>query len=192
MGQKYRRYIGVYKITNPIGQVYVGSSSDIKQRWRNHKSSKSKSIRRLNNSFIEYGVQSHLFDFLEICDCSLLKEKERYWQEKYNAIGELGLNSKYCSTNEQREVISYETKINLSKARKGIKRSKEFCEAISKRMKGVKKKNSVGRSKIVLDTVNGIYYDNTIDCSFCTGIGLHKLRQRLSGVTKNNTNYVFV
>lgn len=72
---------GVYKITNIVNnKMYIGSSKNILQRWKNH-------IRELesnshNNMFLqedwnEYGKDNFLFEILEEC-----LEEERYTREQ--------------------------------------------------------------------------------------------------------------
>jgi hypothetical protein len=55
--------------------------------------------------------------------------------------------------------------------------------------------NNLGRfnsgSKIVLDKVNGIYYDSIRDAAKCNGINEKSLGSYLRGTLKNKTNLVF-
>ena len=50
--------IGIYKITNPIGQVYIGQSKDIKKRFTyyTNKSCK-KTINCQNNTIVKQSVR---------------------------------------------------------------------------------------------------------------------------------------
>ena len=50
---------GVYKITNPVGRIYVGSSKDIKGRYHCHKSSSIKDAAFYNNLKC-YDVQNNI------------------------------------------------------------------------------------------------------------------------------------
>jgi group I intron endonuclease len=190
--QDYRRYVGVYSITNPLGYIYIGSSVDIKSRWRDHRGKLSKSIRRLHESFITYGINSHVFEMIELCNKDELPEKERYWQEYYNVISDKGLNAKYRSTKEKKEIICKQTREILSKMNKGKKHQKEFGEKISKAKKGIKTYQIPASSKIVFDLVNGIYYNSAMECALLNNISVHKLRAMLTGITRNKTNFSFV
>ena len=74
---------GVYKITNNItGELYIGSSKDIKSRWANHKSPSTQ--KHLPNSKLyqdmsEFGLDNFKFEVLE--ETSSLKKREQYYIE---------------------------------------------------------------------------------------------------------------
>ena len=75
---------GVYKITNNItGDLYIGSSNDVKRRWAQHKVSstwKRYSNLRLYKDMAKYGLDNFIFEVLE--ETSSLKEREQYWIEQ--------------------------------------------------------------------------------------------------------------
>ena len=90
----------VYKITNTVtGDFYIGSSKNIKQRWRDHKCP-SRWKRYSNNPMYQdmqkYGVDKFVFEVLEEVEESSLKEKEQKFIEKlnpsYNQVNANGLN----------------------------------------------------------------------------------------------------
>ena len=72
---------GVYKITNNItGDLYIGSSNDVKRRWASHKCLsvwKRYSNLRLYKDMAKYGKDKFIFEVLEKTDN--LKEREQYW-----------------------------------------------------------------------------------------------------------------
>lgn len=74
---------GVYTVTNPIGEVYIGQSSNINDRWQSHRSSSNHFERKFKDSILKYGHENHLFKVIEECDKSELRIKERFWQEQY-------------------------------------------------------------------------------------------------------------
>jgi group I intron endonuclease len=78
--------IGIYKITSPIGKVYIGQSSDIEYRWKVYRNLRCKSQRLLYSSFIEYGVDNHKFDIIEECEFEYLFINEKIYISKYNSI----------------------------------------------------------------------------------------------------------
>lgn len=49
----------VYKIENPKGQVYIGSSCNFKSRISHYKNLSCKRQVKLYNSFVKYGFESH-------------------------------------------------------------------------------------------------------------------------------------
>jgi group I intron endonuclease len=116
--------IGIYKILNPNGKVYVGQSINIEKRFIEYKSlSNCKGQKKLYNSFVKYGVNNHLF--IIICECELdeLNYLERKYQEEYNVIVD-GLNLRYTKILDKSGYMSPESiekmklsnrKINLNK-----------------------------------------------------------------------------
>jgi group I intron endonuclease len=112
--------IGIYKITNPNGKVYIGQSVDIEKRWKHHKWAfeGDKYQYHLYNSFKKYGFDDHRFEIIEECEEAELNTKERYYQDKYNSITE-GLNSRYTKSDDKSGRLSEKTLEKLSKIRKG-------------------------------------------------------------------------
>ena len=74
---------GVYKITNNItGELYIGSSKDIKSRWANHKSPSVWKLHpniKLYKAMAELGLDNFKFEVLE--ETSSLKKREQYYIE---------------------------------------------------------------------------------------------------------------
>ena len=54
--------IGIYKITNPKGRVYIGQSLNINRRFATYKIEACKGQTRLYASFKKYGVEKHKFE----------------------------------------------------------------------------------------------------------------------------------
>lgn len=73
--------IGVYKITNPIGEVYIGGSVDVERRFQQHK--KNSANTNLANSINDFGRNSHVFEIIEECRHSVLREREVFFIEMY-------------------------------------------------------------------------------------------------------------
>jgi len=117
--------IGIYKIVSPIGRVYVGQSTNIEKRWNHYRSLDCKDQQKIYNSFVKYGVCSHIFLIIEECDVSDLNERERYWQEYYDVVKK-GLNCKMVFTNEKSGFLCEETKKKISKANKGRSNRKNY------------------------------------------------------------------
>lgn len=102
--------VGIYKITNPKGKIYIGQSIHIEKRWIQYSKliSNKKCIgTKLYNSLSKYEYQNHIFEIIEECDRSKLNEREIYWIKYFNAI-ELGLNISKGGviniSNESREI----------------------------------------------------------------------------------------
>ena len=125
---------GVYAIVNPIGQVYIGSTTSFKRRFYQYKGMYEKKQKKLYNSFLKYGVDNHQFVILEYCEKQNLKNRERFWGEYFNSVDEtIGLNDVIpfglCSMNIRH-------KIGIK--HKGKKLTKEHMESLVNSVKGKK------------------------------------------------------
>ena len=88
----------VYKITNTItGDFYVGSSKDVKRRWRSHKCQSTWKKCPSNPMYLDmqkYGIDKFVFEIIAEAEQEQLKETEQQFIEKlkhtynnYNANG---------------------------------------------------------------------------------------------------------
>ena len=129
--------IGIYKITNPKGKIYIGQSRDIEHRFYYYKLSSKwiKEQRKLYNSLQKYGYENHMFETIEECSEDLLNKKEIYWINYFDSVNK-GLNLKYGGLGGKH---SEETKQNISKSLMGKKQSKETIEKRSQKLKGQKR-----------------------------------------------------
>lgn len=84
--------IGVYKITNPEGKVYIGASTQIEKRFAHYKRDKFPKQRKLYESFLKFGSTNHTFDIIEECEKDILFEREYYYQALYESKTDKGLN----------------------------------------------------------------------------------------------------
>ena len=79
------KIIGIYRITNTItGDFYIGSSKNIKQRWRNHKCQSKWNEQPNNPMYIDmrkYGLDKFVFEILAEVEADSLKEKEQEFIE---------------------------------------------------------------------------------------------------------------
>jgi len=86
--------IGIYKIENPKGKIYIGQSINLKKRKKKYSLlSNIKNQSKIYNSFVKYGYENHIFEIIEECSLEQLNEKEIYWINFYNSIKN-GLNIK--------------------------------------------------------------------------------------------------
>ena len=74
---------GIYKITSPSGNIYIGQSVNIKRRWRNYRTRIKQAQKALAKSFEKYGVENHQFDIIEYCSKEDLNCSERFWQDEH-------------------------------------------------------------------------------------------------------------
>lgn len=119
---------GIYKITSPSGRIYIGQSIDIEQRFRSYRSLHYKAQLKLYGSFVKHGVNSHVFEVIEKCEVSELNNRERHWQDFYNVLSKNGMNLKLTKSNDKNGYLSEDTKFKISKAHKGVKKSKDHIE----------------------------------------------------------------
>lgn len=106
---------GVYKIENPKGRIYVGSSYNVEKRIYNYKKGwAGKGQPRLYNSFIKYGTDNHIYTILEFCKESETKTRERYWQEQLQVTSDEGLNCVLVEARGVPKQHTEQTKVKIS------------------------------------------------------------------------------
>ena len=80
------KIIGIYKITNTItGDFYIGSSKNVKERWRNHKKPSTWNKCPNNPMYLDmqkYGVDKFDFQVIAEVEIEKLKEAEQQFIEK--------------------------------------------------------------------------------------------------------------
>jgi group I intron endonuclease len=133
---------GIYKIVSPSSKIYIGQTLDFNRRINEYKKGYSsvKSQIKLYRSINKYKWENHSIELIEKCSIELLNERERYWQEYYNVLKE-GLNCLLVNTDSMKMVLSDETKLKMSIAKKGKKKSpltEEHKKLLSEVKKGKK------------------------------------------------------
>lgn len=79
--------IGIYKIANQItGEIYIGQSIRIKQRWREHCVNSVNGTTQLYQAMQKYGLKNFSFEVIEECDKEKLNEREIYWISYYDSF----------------------------------------------------------------------------------------------------------
>lgn len=206
---------GVYKITSPSGRVYVGSSNDIKKRWRNYRWGKGCQDQiRLYSSFQKYGVKAHEFKILVLCDISRLYEFEAAFGAYYNVLNDhVGMNCNLPAAGEFRQTKSDETKkkhalamsmykwsdetrekFKNAMANRTHEQKKESGALISKALKNKPKtaehnrKVSEAHKSIILNTQTGIYYLGIKEGADSVGLSHSAVRAMLANQNYNYTH----
>jgi len=151
--------IGIYKITNPKGKIYIGQSININRRFKEYKKLQCTQSVKLYNSLKKYTPENHIFEILEECSIEQLNDKEEFYIKFFNSHIK-GLNIKLASkpswTGKKRpehsifmkskSYLKYERtdkhKNNLSNIMKKVWKEKkeEICKNISKNKIGKKVK----------------------------------------------------
>lgn len=109
--------IGIYKITSPSGKIYIGQTTNFTKRKNYYKNGAKPYQIRIHNSLQKYGYDAHSIVLIEQCSVDILNERERYWQDFYDVIGENGLNCRLTETKDKSGFISEESKAKMSEAR---------------------------------------------------------------------------
>lgn len=77
---------GIYKITNLItNKTYIGQSTNIEQRWEEHKFYSNNEHTALQAAFKKYGISNFSFEIIEECSKEQLDEREIYWIKFYDS-----------------------------------------------------------------------------------------------------------
>lgn len=132
--------IGIYKIENPFGKVYIGQSTNIAARIDYYKKATCKDQPLLYNSLKKYGFLSHSIKVICQCEVAQLNKLERFFISMYKSNdSQFGLN---LTTGGQ--ICFYhnaETKLKMSQAQMGNKKrvgKKQTAEEIEKRVRKLK------------------------------------------------------
>lgn len=152
--------IGIYKITNPKGRIYVGQTVNDRNRKYKYKSIAKTKNRvhcgpKLFYSLIKYGWEQHKFEIIEECSIELLNQNETKWKQFYldkangdwkkvlfcelydNGGGPRSqeVKDKISKSNKGR-IVSEETKLKKNKSLTGQKRTEETKHKMSIAAKG--------------------------------------------------------
>lgn len=150
--------VGIYKIINPKGKIYIGQSVDIESRKLQYKYLSKYSLgRKIFNSIKKYGWENHKHEIIEECSIEELNEREIYWGKYFDVLNK-GLN---LSLGNGRGLVSEETKTlmstsalksmtperldKLSKIKLGIPRSEEAKKSLRVPKKSKENYKDVGK-----------------------------------------------
>lgn len=130
--------VGIYKITNPTGKIYIGQSTNIKKRWEFYIGFHCKGQTKLYNSLKKYGWDNHKKEILEECRVSMLEERETFYKLYYKVLDTPSL---CCRMDGKFGYDSIETRKLKSKGKLGNtnalghKKTKKCKVRISNKMK---------------------------------------------------------
>lgn len=145
---------GIYKITSPSGKIYIGQSKNIKNRLKKYKSLSINKQPKIERSIKKYGWDNHNFEIIEECLLDDLNNRERYWQDFYNVLGENGLNCVLTRSEEKIFEMSDETKKKIAYYNSNFKTySEETRRKISESKLGVKRDSSTWDRKYIHNKV---------------------------------------
>ena len=126
--------IGIYKITNPKGAVYVGQSINIEKRKKYYINKHCKGQKKIYASLVKYGFENHIFEV--VCEClkEQLNDLEVYYIKKYNSFN--NKNGMNLDSGGLVKKQSDETKAKRSKSLKGRVFTQEWKDKIGEKSKG--------------------------------------------------------
>lgn len=208
--------IGIYKITNPKGKIYIGSSVNIERRFKEYRTlKKSKGQLLLHRSFNKYGIENHIFSIETECILEDLYKLENYYSSLYDTLNN-NLNLSIPKLDQVYGGHSEETKRKISNSNKG----KIFTEETLKKMSASKKITQLGinnsfysknhtddfklnhsknrmygknpNAKIILDREFGIYYESVTEAADLLKCNKGHLAAQLRGNKKNKTKLIYV
>lgn len=149
---------GIYLITNPLGQIYIGLSEDIEKRWEMYYyACNIKPQKLLHRSIKKFGRDNHKLEVLEICipDRNILAEREIFWIKNKNSYyynnKEFGLNLTEGGNapNKQNKPHSKEHNEKIGLGNKGKKHSLETRDKIKKSLLGKKQSKETIEKRIL-------------------------------------------
>lgn len=129
----------IYKITNPIGEIYIGQSVIYKRRLNNYKSYRCKSQPKIYKSLIEYGFKNHKFEIIDDnININHLDTIETYNIWLYNSY-KRGLNCTPTAQVFRGKRHTQESKLKISNGNKGKLKGRIFSEETKKLMSETRK-----------------------------------------------------
>lgn len=193
----------VYKIVNPKGKIYIGSTKNFAKRMNHYKTMLCKNQIKLYNSLLKYGFEKHIVFIIWEGPQEDMFKKEHELGIYYNVLSkDLGLNLVLPKGNEGIRVYSEET---IEKMKKGqAKRAKRNpCSdktklKISIANKGKKPSvlsrinNAIAHSKKVYCTQTEKEYNSITEAAKSLNVPLIVLSEMLRGKKKNNTTLLFM
>lgn len=191
--------IGIYKITNPSGKVYIGQSIDINNRKSKYKTLKCTEQPIIYNSLLKYGWDKHKFEIIEKCSKQQLKIREVYW--KLYFIKLLGKrNVLFCEVYDVGTYgpLSNKTKLKISNSKKGSKygpmkdstKIKLRKAALKRKKGGVKGNNFRSKPIIQIDkNQNRSEFKSVKEASRITKINFCSIQQTATGKQKTAGGY---
>jgi len=135
-------------ITNKVsGKYYIGSSTNIKSRWKTHLRRLKGGIhanQHLLNSYAKHGKESFIFSILEEVGEKFLIEREQFYMDKYQSYDRL---------------VGYNI-LRFAGTTKGYKHTPDTIEKIRKSSTGRKHSEEV-KEKIRRGNINKVFSKET-------------------------------
>ena len=197
----------IYKITNPLNEVYIGQTRHLPTRIRQHRASKNTS--KISMSIKRFGFDTHKVEviqsFTEGCSIDVLNFHERHYIERYTIDGVRLMNiSKGGSgaTNEVRKALSDKKTGKERPSFKGSgnpfhgkKHTKESLKKMSEHSKSHNKGAGNGRARAIYQyDLQGNFikeYDTVTNASKATGVNRLTISACLTGQNKKAKGFIW-
>lgn len=129
--------VGIYKIINPTGKVYIGQSWNIANRKSQYKGLHCNGQSPISSSMAKYGWDNHIFQIIhelpeDVSQETLDNYEILYWQQYCDCNVEM-LNAKEPGRGGRH---STQTKQQISITKTGSNHKKETIDKIRKSLKG--------------------------------------------------------
>ena len=132
-----RREPAVYKIINPLGEVYIGGTKNVFKRYGQYSGDSFKGQPKLLKSFDIHVKCNHIFEVIEYCTEEDLHSRERYWSLHFDVISK-GLNLEVTGDNNHRMIVSDDVRQRIGLGHKGKPMHPNTREALILSVKGKK------------------------------------------------------
>lgn len=166
---------------------YIGQTNDIKTRW---KPSAYKTCTKFYNAINKYGWNNFKHEILKD---NLTIDEANEWEEYYIKAYNSQIDGFNLDSGGLNYLHSEETKLKMSKTRKGIPHSKKHAQAISNALKGYKQtkehkiNNRLAQHRKPVECIDtGIIYDSIAEASRQTGYDHSSISRVARGMVKNS------
>lgn len=201
--------IGIYKITNPKGKVYIGQSINLKERERHYKTLNIKNQPKISNSIKKYGWDNHSFEIIEECDLNILSEREVFWKKEHLELKDWDWKEVlFCELHDRggdprpQEIkdkirkgnlgkkLSPITRKRISQNSKGVSRNKG--RVLGPRPQEVRDKIRNSRFKPILQyDLEGNFVKEWESCASAKKAGFKNIFECLRGKSKQANGYIW-
>jgi len=110
---------GIYSIFNKLNRkTYIGSSCDIKRRWRHHRQNLNKGVHHcihLQRAWNKYGENNFVFTVEQICKSNELINIEQSYLDKAKADSKKYYNSTYHAGGQEPKTVTKKQKEDIKK-----------------------------------------------------------------------------
>ncbi len=146
----------IYMIKSPSDKIYIGQTIyNFENRWRDHIydafDPKKDHCKILNRAIRKYGKDNFYVTLIKKCDIDNLDENEIFYIKVFNSLKPLGYNIKEGGKSGRH---SEETKLKIKNSLKGVPKSLEMRQKLSK------SRNKAGLPMYLLKIKNGYRISN--------------------------------